>query len=51
VPPPAGKLDGLGVADTAHRWGEGATLVLEEVDPHAMDAIDPTTAMNGRSAK
>jgi hypothetical protein len=48
LPPLAGKMAGFGVAATAHRAGEGATLVLEEVDPHAADAM---AAMIRGSAK
>jgi hypothetical protein len=47
VPPLAGKVDGFAVAATAHRTGDGAVVVLEDVDPHAADSI----ATHDRSVK
>jgi hypothetical protein len=48
LPPFAGKAAGFAVAATAHRTGEGATVVSVDVDPHAMD---PVTATISRRAK
>jgi hypothetical protein len=38
-PPVAENADGLGVAAAAHRAGDGATLVLVEVEPHPLDEM------------
>jgi hypothetical protein len=47
LPPPAGIVEGLAVAATAHRTGVGVTLVLLEVEPHAA----AVTAMSVTSAR
>jgi hypothetical protein len=46
LPPLAGKADGFGVAAASHRAGDGATLVLVDVDPHATD-VRTATISNG----
>lgn len=44
LPPPAGKAEGFGVAAASHRTGEGATSVLVDVDPHAIDVRAATAS-------
>jgi hypothetical protein len=38
-----GNAEGLGVAVTAHRTGDGATVVLVDVDPQAADIVTATS--------
>jgi NAD(P)-dependent dehydrogenase (short-subunit alcohol dehydrogenase family) len=44
LPPLAGNADGFGVAAASQRAGDGATLVLVDVDPHATDVRAATTS-------
>jgi hypothetical protein len=48
LPPAAGKLAGVGVAVAPHRTGDGPTLVLVEVDPHAADASSARSVRTAR---